>query len=312
MEIDFSKASPEIREKAQNVYNLLKDHEQARAASTHKHTHGAPAKGDSDRKRIIKALDELTGSSADAQVELSSFSGGEFIRTAYLIISEAVDPFVPQNAFDEEFFKTITTFRGQSSDVLFKIIWNAVVKMKEKNVENYNSFVSYFAKYPFWGSLDPDRRDYDTLKRRATVLKRHSYDFVWLYRRLEDYLSKQTLFAILFNWLLLNTQELIRVKSIFPDYYEPDIFPNNRGDIFVDIGAYTGDSILDYVKCYGANYKKIYAYEISGSSCDIMRRNLADLRDVEIRQKGAGKAAGGIIPERFGLRRVGKSAFLLR
>lgn len=292
MEIDFSKAAPDKREKAETVYNLLKGYE-ANNASKPKHTHGSPAaQGDPERRKITNALDELIGGSVDAQTELNSFSRGEFIRTAYLVLSEIAEPFVPENKFDNDFMKIILISRTQSSDGIFKMIWNAVTQMKANSIQNYNNFVAYFAKYPLWGSFDPDKRDYDTLKRRAAVLKHHSYDFVWLYRRFEDYLSKQTLFAVLLNWLLLDTAELKRIKSIFPDYYEPDIFPNNRDDVFVDIGAYIGDSILNYVKYYGANYKKIYAYEISETSCNTMRKNLAELRDVEIRQKGAGKEAG--------------------
>lgn len=291
MNIDFSKLPPEKREKAESVYTLLKEYEAA--APTHDHSHTASAKGkDNARVKISTKLGEFAGANLDAQIELDKFTRGEFIRTAYLIISETVDPFVPENEFDNEFLKIISVSRKSSSDALFKMIWDAVAEMKKKSIQNYNNFVGYFAKYPLWGTLDPDKHDYDTLKRRAAVLKRHSYDFVWLYRRLEDYLSKRTLFAILLNWLLMDTAELARVKSSFPDYYEPDIFPNNRDDVFVDLGAYIGDSILNYVKYYGANYKKIYAYEISEKSCIQMRNNLKDLHDVEIRQKGAGKAAG--------------------
>ncbi|MDE7230254.1 MAG: FkbM family methyltransferase, partial [Oscillospiraceae bacterium] len=208
------------------------------------------------------------------------------------ILSEATDPFVPENQFDRQFLSIINICRETSFEGLFKIIWQAVCKMKDQSLENYNNFVNYFAKYPLWGTLDPARHDYDTLKRRATVLKQHSYDFMWLYRRFPDYLSKQTITAILLNWLTIDPNMPHIVKSIFPDYYEPDIFPNNKDDIFVDIGAYTGDSILNYVKNYGADYKRIYAYEITESSCEIMRRTLKDLRDVEIRRKGVGEKAG--------------------
>lgn len=132
------------------------------------------------------------------------------------------------------------------------------------------------------------------MERRAAVLKRHSFDFLWLYCRLEDYLSRRTLYAILKNWAALDFDELQKVKSIFPDYWEPDIFPDNEGDILVDVGAYVGDSIAQYINTYGRNYRKIYAYEISSNSCNTLSKNVArwQLHDVELRRKGAGPARG--------------------
>ena len=132
---------------------------------------------------------------------------------------------------------------------------------------------------------------------RVKVLKQHSYDFLWLYRRLEDFLSKRTLFAILKNWAFLDVSELAYVKSIFPDYYEPDIFPNNQEGVFVDVGAFTGDSIKQYVDTYGTGYRKIYAYEITDKSCHILKKNTAYLHDVIIRQKGVGRETGEMILE---------------
>lgn len=160
--------------------------------------------------------------------------------------------------------------------------------------------MEYFDKYPLWGTLHPERGDFDTLQRRAAVLKRHSYDFLWLYRRLEDYLSKRTLAAILINWAALDLAYPQKVKSIFPDYWEPDIFPDNAGDVLVDVGAYTGDSIAQYVQMYGTGYRKIYAYEVSPDSCQTMRANVdaMGLHDVVIRNKGAGSQRGELFLSR--------------
>ena len=84
---------------------------------------------------------------------------------------------------------------------------------------------------------------------------------------MDDYLSKRTLTAILLNWAVLDLSYLQKVKSIFLDYWEPDLFPANKDDVLVDVGAYTGDSIAQYVQIYGKGYKRIYAYEVSPESC---------------------------------------------
>ena len=67
-----------------------------------------------------------------------------------------------------------------------------------------------------------------------------------------------------------------------------------KGDILVDVGAFLGDSIENYVKTYSGNYRKIYAYEISLNSYNELHRNVAKwkLHDVELRRRGAGAVRG--------------------
>ena len=116
---------------------------------------------------------------------------------------------------------------------------------------------------------------------------------------MDDYLSKRTLTAILFNWLFIDTEYLAKVKSIFGDYWEPDVFANNNNDVIVDIGAYNGDSISSYVNTYGMNYKKIYGYEITPEMCKEIRNvvNRLCLHDVVIKQKAAGSYNGKLYLE---------------
>ena len=60
----------------------------------------------------------------------------------------------------------------------------------------------------------------------------------------------------------------------------------------MDVGAFIGDSIKQYVDTYGTGYRKIYAYEITEKSCCILKRDTAHLHDVIIRQKGVGRESG--------------------
>lgn len=195
-----------------------------------------------------------------------------------------------KNEYDREFSNLIKYCKENSFDNIFMNIIKIVNNMKIQNIQNYNTFVQYFSKYPLWGSLNPDLGDFTTLRLRAEVLKNHIDDFIWLYEKLDDYLSKRTLIAILANWAFMDTKYLRIVKSIFRDYWEPDLFPNNKDDVLVDVGAYVGDSILSYVSMYGTDYKKIYAYEITPDSCFQLKNNVNkySLHDVIIRQKGAG------------------------
>jgi len=246
------------------------------------------------RRQVTGVLENALGQTLDQRVSASKLSDEDWLRTAYFIVGELTGPFRPKNFIDREFLNLLNDLWSHSEQELLERMKHSLAELKNFSEEDYRGFVDYFAKFPLWGTLAPDREDYNTLELRVAVLKRHSYDFLWLYCRMEDYLSRRTLCAILRNWAVLDTGELLAVKSIFPDYWEPDIFPDNEGDILVDVGAYTGDSIYQYVSTYGTGYRKIYAYEISPDSCELLCRNISVLNfhDVVLRQKGVGADRG--------------------
>lgn len=254
------------------------------------------------RRAVTAALDAALPQPLAQQIEADALDDAAWLAAAYRVLEELNDPFTPQHAYDQEFWNLICHVRSTDAQTLLAGMKNVLHQWKQtpNGKAAYQGFVEYFAKYPLWGTLHPEQGDYDTLQRRAAVLKRHSYDFLWLYRRLGDALSKRTLSAILINWAVLDISYPQTVKSIFPDYWEPDIFPNNHGDVLVDVGAYVGDSIAQYVKMYGTGYRKIYAYEVSPESCETMRANVQKLglHDVEIRNKGAGARPGELFLSR--------------
>lgn len=246
------------------------------------------------RRQITATLEAEIHCSLEVRISASKLSDEDWLRTMYLIVGEFTEPFRPKNRFDREFMDLLEYVWSHSETELLATMKNGLKQLEIKSKENYDNFLNYFARFPLWGTLHPEQGDYDTLERRAAVLKRHSYDFLWLYCRLEDYLSRRTLYAIMKNWMVLDVAEPLKVKSIFPDYWEPDIFPDNEGDILVDVGAFTGDSIAEYVNTYGRNYRKIYAYEISLNSYIELRKNVAQwkLHNIEPRRKGAGAVHG--------------------
>lgn len=254
------------------------------------------------RQAATRQLENALGVSLAQQISANELEDGEWLGAAYRIMEQLADPFQPQNAFDHEFLNFVEYLWKTPEPILLEQLKNILTGWKKnpQNKPTYQGFVEYFAKYPLWGTLHLERGDLDTIQRRAAVLKRHSYDFLWLYRRLGDYLSKRTLSAILINWAVLDLAYPQKVKSIFPDYWEPDLFPNNAGDVLVDVGAYIGDSIAQYVQVYGTGYKRIYAYEVSPDSCETMRANVQKLglHDVIIRNKGAGSQRGELFLSR--------------
>lgn len=254
------------------------------------------------RKAVTREMETALGDTLAQRISADVLPDAEWLSAMYQILGQLAEPFEPENAFDREFLGFIQHIWSTSEWELLrkmKLTLNSWKKTPDGK-EAHQSFANYLDRFPLWGTLHPERGDFDTLKRRAAVLKRHSYDFLWLYRRLDDYLSKRTLTAVLLNWAVLDLAYPQVVKSIFPDYWEPDMFSNNRDDVLVDVGAYVGDSIAHYVRVYGTGYKRIYAYEVSPDSCAAMRANVEKLglHDVVIRNKGAGSQYGALFLNR--------------
>lgn len=244
------------------------------------------------RRGIEKILNLSLPYNITDRIDTESMSDADWLLEIYRIMDEIKLPFIAQNQYDRDFLGLLHYIWESSKEKLVDTMKDRLWQLREQAQSAYDGFVRYFERFPLWGTIDPEQEDYQTLEFRASVLKQKSYEFLWLYQRLEDSLSKYTLYAILKNWAVLDLNDITKVKSIFPDYYEPDLFPNNKGDVFVDVGAYNGDSILQYIHMYGTDYKKIYAYEISSQSCSELKHNLAGYHDIVIRQKGAGVSGG--------------------
>lgn len=249
------------------------------------------------RYEIVSMLEDMLHCSLTETIEVEKMSDADWLVTTYRIMEDIMNPLQVQNTFDVEFVKLLNYIWNHSREELLNTMKETLSGWKSNSPAAYETFVNYFARFPLWGTIDPDKEDYNTLELRVDVLKQHSYDFLWLYKRLEDYTSKRTLFAILMNWTFLDMAHLSKIKSPFPDYYEPDIFPNNKDDVFVDVGAFVGDSIVQYTQVYGRSYKKIYAYEISEDSYMKLCENTSSLHDVIVRRKGAGREKGEMFIE---------------
>ena len=137
----------------------------------------------------------------------------------------------------------------------------------------------------YWGKLSFEQEEFEELEKRAEVLKNHADDFLYLYNNLEDYRSKQVLYGILNYWYNNCFEELGKSReNNFNQYFDLDLIDVKDNEVFVDVGAYTGDTILNYINSYG-KYKHIYGYEITLDSIKIMQNNLKDYDNIIIKRK---------------------------
>lgn len=175
---------------------------------------------------------------------------------------------------------------------------------------NYNATINYFNKYKLWGSFYPESEVYELADNRAQALVEHRQDFEWLYDKLYDFHSKSILVNILSYWL---SSDLKKIKQIhgspFHQYFDLDIIKCDENEVFVDIGAYIGDTMVDYVKTFREGcYKRIYCYEIMPANIDYIRKNieLFSLKNVIVNAKGASDKSGFLFLSNNGVSSIGK------
>jgi FkbM family methyltransferase len=173
------------------------------------------------------------------------------------------------------------------------IIQTAKSNLLNNDKEIIKALNFYYQTYHyFWGSLDTEKGIYDVIENRVRTLIEHREDFIWLYHRLGDYRSKIVLLYTLCNWITFNLQYINNMReNNFRDYYDLDLLHCDANEVMVDLGAYTGDSTKDFIDTYH-NYRKIYCYEITPKTVDVMKQNLSIYPNIEIRNKGVGSKAG--------------------
>lgn len=192
---------------------------------------------------------------------------------------------VSMNYIDKNFYKLTNEIKSLTQDELFQKIKRNYLFLPEhfKKI-----FEDYFKRFTFWGTLSQNLDDYTEIQLKAKVLKTHINDFIWLYKKLEDYTSKFLLYSIIRNWVYYDFTSLKKSLSTQQyHYFDLDIIPKCKNEVFVDVGAYVGDTTLDLINCYGEDcYKKIFCYEITKNMLPVLNKNLNSYNNIVLRHAG--------------------------
>lgn len=208
-------------------------------------------------------------------------------KTMTVILEEQYNA---QNNWDEKFIKLMNRVKYVSIDRLVDSAKCSLTKLNDEVIDKLCAY--YQGLEDMWGTLDIANERYDVITNRVTALKQHREDFIWLYGRLGDWRSKIVLAGMLYNWITFDLDYIHSMKEAnFTDYFDLDLLQCDEEDVVVDLGAWTGDSMQNYIHTY-SKYKKIYCYEIDKCSIDVAKKNLAEFSNIEFRNKGVGNRAG--------------------
>lgn len=185
---------------------------------------------------------------------------------------------------DAKFYELMQWIKSSTVDEIEK---KMVKSFKKVHPQNRKSIQDYAKRFPMWGDIDANTGKGSMVYERAQCLKEHQKDFVWLYNRLCDHRSRYTLAAILNYWIYYDFVFLGKCREqLFPDYFDPDVLPISKDEVIADIGAYIGDTAIQFAQLYGS-CQKMYCYEIDPGNAETARKNTHHLSFVEIRQKAA-------------------------
>ena len=166
-------------------------------------------------------------------------------------------------------------------------------KLKMVPVDTQESISKFLDNFSFWGSFHPTENDFSTLERLSKFLKENSEKFEKMYQSLEDYRSKKIFYAILNNWYnydFINLEQVMEKCFFF--FFDLDIIPSCQEEVFVDLGAFNGDTVEDFIKIYGDNYKKIYAYEMTEQSMRELKERVKNYPRIIYEQKAVSDEVG--------------------
>ena len=101
---------------------------------------------------------------------------------------------------------------------------------------------------------------------------------------LQDETSKDTLSQIVNYRLTLRRDHLLSVAGKTEnEYFDTSVIRVNKEEVFVDGGAYDGDSIKKFMNVTKRSFKKIYAYEPDTKLYNKVKAYVASLGDKRIR-----------------------------
>ncbi len=87
-------------------------------------------------------------------------------------------------------------------------------------------------------------------------------DYLALFTRLADETSRQTLEAVVAHRLTLDTGHLARARVRHqPQWFDRDAIADAEGHVFVDGGAFDGDTIASFRDRFGGRYLHAYGFE---------------------------------------------------
>lgn len=121
----------------------------------------------------------------------------------------------------------------------------------------------------------------------ADYIAEHDREFDLAYSMLADEESKRTFVNVL-NFKISGKTDYLFSSFCEKERVYREILTPGEKETFVDLGAYDGDTVREFLAVTGGQYYKIIAFEPDGKNFRKLERNTADLERIERYNLGAG------------------------
>lgn len=151
------------------------------------------------------------------------------------------------NKEDVEFWEIYEYFKYVDINEIYKTVVQHFSNLPEGLRIEY---LSLPYRYTFLENrIDFTENDFSLISQHVELMANSLDKYRWLYEHLADYRSKHILNGIIRYWFDFDVNRLHSLcETIFPDYYDLDILQCNENDVMVDLGAFTGDSVEEYIQ----------------------------------------------------------------
>ena len=143
----------------------------------------------------------------------------------------------------------------------------------DETIENVKKMAS---EHPF---VAPDVPVADDSIFTREFIEAHDEEFDKAYGLLADEESRENYINIL-NFKVSGKIEYLFKAEKEKDFIYKEILKVGDNETFVDLGAYDGDTVREFVAACGGKYKKIYAFEADEKNFKKLKANTENLEDV--------------------------------
>jgi len=164
-------------------------------------------------------------------------------------------PIIITSIFDEEIFK-------QLRQVGFKKVWSHAFLA---------TFYTELFPNPYWSNP-------------IEVLLENKENLINTIKLFSDDTSKHVFLSVIKYRLFLDRKYIRKIKSFLKnEYFDGKIISISEKEVFVDGGAYDGDTLIKFIKASKNRYKKIFAFEPDNTSFNVLKKFTKGSKDKRIK-----------------------------
>lgn len=158
-----------------------------------------------------------------------------------------------------------------------EILENALNQFFYTSNENYDDLIDKFNKEVYNEVTENIQYLHDSI----TDIKINWPKYKWLIEILGDEKSKDTVIKMIAAKLTMKTKYIEEAYSNETIYFNEKIFGQLTQEIYVDCGAYTGDSVLKFIQTC-PQYCQIYAFEAMPEATKLCLENISSFPNTKI------------------------------